>query len=500
MDRIAFESQIQRILSSHTFSSRPQLRRLLQILAAHHDSQTTLKPDRVMRELWPEEDERTPRYLATATNRLRNALEEYYAHEGTADDVLIRLPRRSGEGAEHRGQTWITAEMRGTHEQPPPVPSESEEAPPVSPAAAEKSRSRWRWAAIAGSVLLCAVLAAALIRFRSADDQPSAARLDGNTLVVVDGRGKELWSRSFPDGFWQEFYKGGLESRMWFGDLDGRGETNVLLVYQPAVHAESRSSQVICYAHDGQERWRWNPGRVLPELANEPAVYQTVAIAVLKANAGAPARIVVTSTHYPQYPTQVALVSAGGKTLAEYWHSGHLDLMGLADLDGDGRQQILGFGESNGYNQATLVVLDPDHLGGASLETARPELQIHGMGIARERYRLLFARSDINRATNTYNYAQEMTFANGVLRLAVRECGGTDAHCFQWYEFDRHMNLRNTYADDRFRESHDAFYRGGHVLTAQEEQAFWKVRCLAGCTTDFVPVARTAATGAASAQ
>lgn len=67
--------------------------------------------------------------------------------------------------------------------------------------------------------------------------------------------------------------------------------------------------------------------------------------------------------------------------------------------------------------------------------------------------------------------------------------------CLLWYEFDKNLNLRNVYADDQFRNAHNAFYRGsgGHILTPQEEQAFWKVRCLVGCGTEFVQVARVPA-------
>ena len=108
-------------------------------------------------------------------------------------------------------------------------------------------------------------------------------------------------------------------------------------------------------------------------------------------------RIVVMSRHEYYYPTQIAVVDANGKTLSEYWHSGHLFHFKLASLEG--REEIIASGISNGYHQATLLVLDPDHVSGASTETARPEVQIHGMGAPNERIRLLFPRSDLNRGS-----------------------------------------------------------------------------------------------------
>src|SRR5258708_39019554 len=85
---------------------------------------------------------------------------------------------------------------------------------------------------------------------------------------------------------------------------------------------------------------------------------------------------------YPMGPNQIAVLDSNGKTISEYWHSGGLIDMVLADLDGDGREEIVATGIANGHDhQATLVVLDPDRVFGASTDV-RPEFQIHGMGAA----------------------------------------------------------------------------------------------------------------------
>ena len=57
----------------------------------------------------------------------------------------------------------------------------------------------------------------------------------------------------------------GLESHLWFGDLDGDGHTEVLFLYHPAADPKSHSTMLICYSDSGKEKWRWTPGRVLPE-------------------------------------------------------------------------------------------------------------------------------------------------------------------------------------------------------------------------------------------
>ena len=69
-----------------------------------------------------------------------------------------------------------------------------------------------------------------------------------------------------------------------------------------------------------------------------------------------------------------------------------------------------------------MLVLDPDHVSGASTETARPEVQIHGMGTAHERFRLLFPRSDLNKDLYLYNQALGSVVSPGRVQIDVKEC------------------------------------------------------------------------------
>ncbi|MGA8838802.1 MAG: hypothetical protein WB538_24420 [Candidatus Sulfotelmatobacter sp.] len=479
MDRSAISDQIDRILRSQSFASKSQLRKLLEVLFSNMDSQTTLKPDRVIKELWPNESKtKGSADVAAEMNRLRRALESYYNGEGKADLITISLPNRSvpaPDGTQEK--RWIVAKPRGASEDRPPVP-------------AVNSRRGLKIAAAAAVAVLCMCMVGYVsFRMLAVHDQPQSGRLDGSTLTILNAEGKELWSKSFPEGFSPDwYYAQGIATRIWFGDLDGDGHTSVLFLYLPAVSPMSHSTTLICYSDRGKEKWRWTPGRELPELHGTPATYRMVALGVLKATKKTPPRIVVSSIHDPWWPNQIAMLDSNGKTISEYWHSGHLDHLTLADLDGDGRQEIVATGISNGYHQATLVVLDPDRLFGASTEAARPELQIHGMGAAEERLRLLFPRSDLNKALFEYNAGAETTAEHGSIRLSVQECLQPPG-CPIWYEFDNHFHLVTAYADQQFRSSHAQFYAKGkdaHPFSSEEQAEFQEIRCLAGCKSEFV--------------
>lgn len=111
VDPIALRDQIDRILHSRSFRNKSQLRKLLEILFKNIDSQSALKPDLVIQELWPAET-RTKRAadVATEMNRLRHALETYYEEEGKTDVVAIILPNRSASAADGTHEKrWIVA-------------------------------------------------------------------------------------------------------------------------------------------------------------------------------------------------------------------------------------------------------------------------------------------------------------------------------------------------------------------------------------------------------
>jgi hypothetical protein len=486
MDSRAIYEQVARILKSRTFATKSQLKKLLEFLLKHIESQGDLNPDLVVRELWPNET-RTKRSadVATEMNRLRHALEAYYEREGTHDPITIYLPNRATRNGDGSTETrWIAAKIR-------------ENVEPVAATAVRTSRAlhSGRMRKIVIAITAAAVLGVAayvLNRSRGAQLQPRYGRLDGPVLRIMNADGKELWSKTFPEGLGPDwFYAPNMGPRLWFADLHGTGETSVLFVYSPAA-PQPHSTTLICYSSRGKERWRWTPGRDLPELAGSPATYKTFALAVLKATRKRPARIVAASPHALWWPTQIAILDTNGKLISEYWHSGALTQMVLADPDGDGKEEIVATGVSEYDHQATLVVLDPDQVFGASQEE-RPEFQIHGMGMAHEKLRLLFPRSDLNRALYQYNQATDPTFEQGHFRLTVTECIAPPG-CRIWYEFEKNFRLIAAYAGgDEFRSAHNQFYLTGknaHTLSAEEQAAFQKVRCLKGCSSDFVAVGK----------
>jgi len=496
LDRAEIQQQVDKIVASRSFAGKSQLIKLLKILLDHLDS-STLKPDRVIREVWPDEIKtKTSADVATEMNRLRKALDSYYAAEGASDAIVITLPNRAVPASGVREKRWMVAQPRVPAQEVP-----EEEVPPTEAAPAQLAPARdevpqpasrtgrrlWLMnLGIAAALLVVAGLFLAGLITR--DRRPYAARIEGSTLIISNQKGEELWRKSFSDGFWPQYYQQGVAQRVWFGDLKGDSQYEVLFAYHPASNPLSHSSTLFCFSGRGKELWRWSLKRPLPGLEGDPPTYEIKGFGVLPRMLGKPSQIVTLSIHNPWMPSQIALLGSDGRLVSEYWHSGHLDYLTLGDLDGDGQREIIATGISNGYHQATMIVLDSDQVNGASIEKARPEIQIHGMGTPHERARLLFPRSDLNFAKAPYNEGMGVTFENGEIRFWTKECSQGDGI---WYELDNHFRLLHVEAGDLFRSVHDEYYRKEkkpHLFNPEELEQFEKVRCLAGCPGDYVAV------------
>jgi len=497
MDAGAIREQVDKILNSRSFATKGQLRKLLEVLHDSMDSQAALTTELVIQELWPAETKtKQARDVATEMNRLRRALVSYYSAEGENDRVIVYFPKRAPSGNGHQEARWIDAALREEAAAEATSESTPQSLPDTAPSAAHTNfRGRNGVAIVIATCLALLIVLSSLMFIPIAHKQPQSARLDGTVLRVMDARGKQLWSKSFPQGFRTDsYYKKDSGPPVWFADLEGEGHVSVLFAYAPAAGEPLRSSTLICYSDRGKEKWRWTPGRDLPELSGNPAVFLTTALVVLKATPKRPLRIAVASFD-PWWPSQIAILDSDGRIVSEYWHSGMLSHLALVDFSPDGGQRVAATGVANGYDhQATLVVLNPDRLSGASAEVL-PAFQIHGMGMAQEELRLLFPRSDLNVASLfPFNDAIEPVVHDGKLRLTVQECPAPKG-CPVLYEFDRKYHLLSvSLGSDEFRSAHDHFYhnwRDAHRFGLEEQSRFLNVRCLVGCASAFVPVTET---------
>ncbi len=303
----------------------------------------------------------------------------------------------------------------------------------------------------AAAVFVGLLITAVAVRVFLLPGKPVSYRFEPNTLVITDARGRECWRHIFPANLQYAAYAAREPaSFIWFGDLDGDGEQEVLFAALSSPSDFEGSSPLICFAQDGRERWRFTPEQRVRSIKEEFAPkYSVMRFLVGKTRKNGPNRIIVSSIQYPYYPCQIALLSTDGKLLREYWHSGHLNQLQLADFDGDGNNELYAAGISNGRNSATLLVLDPEQMAGASEEP--PEHQLLGFGPPVERARLLLPRSCVNKALFPYNPVFDFSASRDGLRVQTIEVFPNEAGVMHHLTADLkqyHSSLSDSYVVD----------------------------------------------------
>ncbi len=334
---------------------------------------------------------------------------------------------------------------------------------PVLVATSGQGRSRPRTQLVAATlalVFVVAVAAASLVRDDEAPSLPTRAYVSGNRLYVQNAAGEELWNREFEGGLNGPRYSA-PHAPPWFLDVTGDGSAEVLFVQR---HAEPGMSEVLyCFAANGDEIWQFVPGaEVRYENESFADIYRVKNLEV--GDLGDGRRVLVAaSSHYSDEPTQIALLRADdGVLISDYWHSGHLGgeraALRLADLNGDGVAEIYAAGVSNSRNQATLVVLDPDAMQGASKEPK--EKQLLGFETDVELARVFFPQSTLNKRTNnSYNVAIGV-YPNGeTLRVGIGEDYMSENVPTVHYDLNSEYELVQINPSDLFETMHEELYR-----------------------------------------
>ncbi len=315
------------------------------------------------------------------------------------------------------------------------------------------------------AVLVVLTIAAAIAGYLqfSRPGAPEFWRIERNTLIVSDPKGRELWRHRFTEDLIPGHYDQSKlvgKSKVWFGRLGERSEIQTLFNLNYWKDG-ANVGDLVCLSKGGEERWRFRPGQAVSSAKDQFANrFRVVKFAVAKLLPRYPEVILVVSYNVPDYPTQIALLSPRGELIRQYWHSGYIggdfqetECLRIADLTGDGRSEVYLGGVSNAYRQATLVVLDPESMGGASIEKD-PDYQLLGFGPGRELGRLLFPRSCLNKMGFQYNGVAELTISGSSLIVEVEENLDRPPAAKVFYELGPDLGLRSFRTSDSFRSVH----------------------------------------------
>lgn len=289
--------------------------------------------------------------------------------------------------------------------------------------------------------------------------------VDGPVLIARDASGRELWRHLFKNGLFRDYYEPAkLSNAYWIGDLDGDGHAEALFRYDGVVTAGT-SSSLYCFSRSGDVKWVFHPGRAVRDSSGEIHPLYHI-LTFLVSFSGGPdhrARIAVSSVHPTDQPCQIALLDASGRLVAEYWHPGQLFFLVESRAGFGGAPRIIAGGVNNGEHRATLVVLDPFAMKGASTPSRMRDqaFRLLDMHEAHEELVVLFARSCLSR-DEPYTRVSEIGADQQSVRVKVTESHDLSPRIV-YYDFDPSLVLRRVLPSSEYREEHLRLERSGQL-------------------------------------
>ncbi|MCX6561243.1 MAG: hypothetical protein NTZ26_12115 [Candidatus Aminicenantes bacterium] len=338
-----------------------------------------------------------------------------------------------------------------------------------APAAHRSGRTRLVWG-LGALVILGGALSLLLAR-PFADRTPADFRIDGSRLIITDKAGHELWTHDTKmENLWEEkFYRERfqkdalitdnvsaltLEPLLLIKDLDEDGRREVL--FAPVTADDLKTGQLILSDDRGRERWTHGPARpVRVGTRDFSGEYVTSFIEARDLDHDGRPEIIWCTHARGEYPTRTLLLDAADQVLGEYWNAGQINEIGFADLNGDGREEILLAGQNEEYQRPCLVVLDAGDMKGCSPQS--PAYQFAGMPPGREKAYILFPLTPVDRLAGPGVTFDLLDVLDG------RVLGLTSSISGIQYYFDFSLGLIKTTASDNYERIYQARFREGLI-------------------------------------
>ncbi len=279
-----------------------------------------------------------------------------------------------------------------------------------TPLASERWRARNIYLAFLAVLIIGLAYLSLSVIFSSGS--PADFRIEGNTILILDDKGRELWAvkAAAANLKSEEFYRArfqissktpeGMLELPLFIIRDINGDKNPEVLFTIKTEDEQNEGELFCFNQRGKELWRFQAGRELRfgERIFSPD-YRIRGFDVNDLDSDGNLEVVVFSVHWPQWPTQLAVLDDQGRPLGEFWNSGHLHSLVFVDLDKDGQKEIIAGGLNNEYGKGCLVVFDSACVRGSSPQLDS-EYSCPDLGPGSEKFYILIPRTDVD--INTY--------------------------------------------------------------------------------------------------
>lgn len=236
---------------------------------------------------------------------------------------------------------------------------------------------------------------------------PFDFRIERSTLIALGEKGNILWDYDFKienlssnDSYHnntnykrKEGYTRQLPCII-IQDFDNNKLSEVLFgIKSPG---EINEGEIFYFNHAGKREWSIELGKELS--LGSHTYHKTYALKgffTRDIDNDGDLEIFVISRHRDEHPTQLLVLDHEGTKIGEYWNAGRLIDYEFADLNRDGKEELLLVGVNNEYGKGVLIVFDVRNIEGASPQT-RSDYKFEKSNFGSEIYYLLFPRTVVD--------------------------------------------------------------------------------------------------------
>lgn len=243
-------------------------------------------------------------------------------------------------------------------------------------------------------------------------------------------------------------------------DIDGDGKTEILVGFTRDAETGYRGC-LYCYNQDFSLRWKNKLGHDVRYGDMTYSDFFSVHIrAVHNFNRDGEKEIFVQVGHN-YFPVNNVIIDRHGKVLSEYWHSGDLSCVEIADFIPDnGTDELILAGQNNEFNSGVLIVLDPFKMFGASPQS-NPYYTMEDSRIGGEIAFIKFPTTHFQ-AGQVRDEAKILGInENGVVRIALVNYPVIDSGEngeLVLYHFNRNLDIQFVDLSDFYYKSFEKFF------------------------------------------
>ena len=298
--------------------------------------------------------------------------------------------------------------------------------------------------------------------------RPANFHIDGSWLVILNSAGKEIGR--FDSGIAnlvdeKEYRKHFLAKQeaeelefirylpyIVVEDIDRDGVPEIL--FSPRSTDDFQTGKIYCLDNSGKLKWAYSAGK---ELKFGPSTYSSdyvpIGIGVYDVNGDGFLEVLFISHCRGQFPTNISLLSAKGKPLAEYWNVGMINDFGFMDSDGNGNAKIVCAGQNNSFEKPCLIILDPRTMNGCSPHSRGDDCAELGAGT--EDYYVLLPLSPVDEIYGPGIAISELDLSKSGNIQCLTTCSGLT------YRFNKEFVLQEVYVSNTFEQKYNQAVRQG---------------------------------------